>query len=304
MHYFIFEKTLDDVVYSCDKICLMGKIEFSCIDSFPSELSNLLLGSYASASQEGSYYPFEIRTLKDYSFYERLSVSQYRNNFNIVLSDDSSFYFAYRHNSSNGDKVAWKIELNPNKCLPCDFVERFINFVVSRSKPSSVHFSQMDIAIDFPIERVNFYLNKDRRISTVVNDGYDNTTEYLSKHNEHGFVKLYNKQIESKLEHPLTRLEITLKKFTYNDFVSVFPVLHVYFNSQINFNNILEPLSQNDEVFVSLLRLHPEYYKKLSYRKQKRFEPYLNVQSPMYEPDIYAYQNLIDKVCDYFYVSK
>lgn len=306
MHYFVSETASDGSVYSCDKICIVGKISYHFLDVFSSDLSLFFIKYNCDSSINETSLPFGYKGLKKETYYERFGIKYYRNNFEILLTDDTSFYFAYKHNSQIGkdNEVSWKIELNPNKCLPCDFVDEFIRFIISRSKPVTVRITQLDVAIDFRTERNNVYLEKDRRVYTRIDSGSDNITEYLSKHNEHGFVKLYNKTSESNLDYTLTRLEITLKEFTCKGFQDVFPVVHLYSENQITFEDELPELSQNDEVFISLLRLHPEYFKKLTFRKQQKYRSYINFSAPLLEPDVVAFVNLIDKVRDIFYVSK
>lgn len=300
LNYFLHERTHEGYVYSCDKICIKGDLNYFDLKSFGRSLSNFLLSSYMADIRDSLNLPWQKRGLMEYKNFERFGIGEYRYNLNISLTDKSSFYFGFFHNSNGLNKCSWKIELNPNKCLPCDFVMDFIHFVYSNSKPSSIVISQMDIAFDFPLARNCFYLEKDRRISTIINDGFNNTTEYLSKHNSHGFCKLYNKQIESNLKNVLTRFELTLKKFNYKSVLEVFPRLHIYDNSQIQIGESPAELSVNDTVFVELLRLHPEYKKKLTNRKQQKFAPYLDYEAPLFEIDRMCYENLLLKIKEVF----
>lgn len=296
MNYYLFEKSPEGYIYSCDKLSLIGKLHYLENDTFASEISDFLLLKYSSAISDTNALPWDFNQLSDYAHYERIGKSEFRHNISIKLSNGSSFYFGFAHNSSLSNSKTWKMELNPNKCLPCEFVIDFINFVVGRSKLSSIRISQMDLAIDFPLSRNSFYLVRDKRRSTVVNDGSDNITEYLSKHNSHGFVKLYNKRIESKLDYDLTRLEITLKEFDLKSVLSVFPKVHVYDMSQITIDEVREPLTVNDTVFLELLRMHPEYLKKLTYRKQQTFNPYLNFDAPLYQLNADCYLRLYENI--------
>lgn len=300
LNYFLYERTDEGFIYSCDKICIKGDLNYFDLKSFGRSLSNFLLSSYMEDISDSLKLPWQKRGLMEYKNSERFGIGEYRFNLSISLSDKSSFYFGYMHNSNSLNKCSWKIELNPNKCLPCDFVMDFIHFVYSNSKESSIVISQMDIAFDFELPRNSFYLEKDRRISTIINDGFNNTTEYLSKHNSHGFCKLYNKQVESNLDYVLTRFEITLKKFDYKSVLEVFPRLHIYDETQIQFDDVPSELSVNDSVFVELLRLHPEYKKKLTSRKQQKFAPYLDYEAPLFEIDRMCYENLLLKIKEVF----
>lgn len=300
MNYYISRKTKEGYIYSCDKICIVGKISYEFAFNFGIELDDFLYKSYLNGVSQQSIRPWDYIEFSDYSNYLKFGFSEFRNNISLKLSNGSSFWFGSHHNSEKGSKLSWKLELNPNKCLPCDFVYSFLNFLKGRSKVSSVRISQFDMAIDFPLKRSCFYLNKDLRMSTIINDGNNNITEYLSKHNSHGFVKLYNKTAESKLDYDLTRLEITLKEFSVSNVKSVFPSLHVYDKSQISFKEQLPELSDNDSVFVDLLRLNPEYFDKLTYRKRQKFVPYMNYDAPLYKLDVECYIKLLKQIKEVF----
>lgn len=300
LNYFLHERTHEGIVYSCDKICIKGELNYSDIKSFGRSLSDFLLQHYMFDIRDTLSLPWQKKSLKDYKCFERYGIGEYRYNLNISLTDSSSFYFGYQHNSNSINNCSWKIELNPNKCLPCEFIVDFLTFVYSFSKVSSIEISQMDIAFDFELPRSCFYLEKDRRISTVINDGFNNTTEYLSKHNSHGFCKLYNKQIESNLDYQLTRFEITLKKYDYQSVCDVLPKLHIYDKKQITIDEVPSELSINDSVFVELLRLHPEYKKKLTSRKQQKFAPYLDYEAPLFIIDKSTYEKLYYKIKEFF----
>ena len=276
----------------------MGEIEYRHIESFSDDLSWFLVGEYNLLNDTK---PWLTKYLKDYKSYIKYGVGEYKNNLNITLSDDSSFYIGYKHNSNKIGVCSWKIELNPNKCLPCEFFDRLYRFFVCRSKVKSLRISQADIAIDFKLPRKNFYLEKDKRIYSIVNDGLDNITEYLSRHNSNGFCKLYNKSVESNLDYDLTRFEITLQDFSYSNVCSVFPNIHYYDYSQVKFDDALPKLSQNDEIFVELLRLHPDKLHSLTYRMRKKFEPYLIYEAPIYKLDYEAFEKLINKMVVYFF---
>lgn len=298
MHYFLFENALDNVIYSVDKVCIMGEFEYRYIENFSTELSWFLVGEYSLCKEE--LKPWLDTYLKDYKSYTKYGVGEYKNNLSFTLSNESSFYLGYKHNSNKIGACSFKVELNPNKCLPCDFVDKLLSFLICRCKFKTLRISQADIAMDFRIPRKNFYLEKDKRIYSTCNDGADNVTEYLSRHNSNGFCKLYNKSVESGLDYDLTRFEITLQDFSHSNVCSVFPKIHYCDYSQIKLDETLPKLSQNDEIFVELLRLHPEKFQYLSRRKKNTFRPYLSYNAPIYELDWSAFEKLINRMVAYF----
>lgn len=278
-------------VLSIDKLTLKGELSHSFFDTFFMEFSRFVFDSSRNAM-----------IIKDNCRIGE-AVNQYRYNYNFKLVNHSSCFFACQHNSQKKDKISWKFEFNPNKCLPDSFIDCLLSFVVARS--SVVSIAQMDLAIDFYAPRTNFYFDKDRRISTekvyeTVNDGFGNTTEYLSKHNEHGFCKLYNKSVESNLDFALTRFEITLKEYSVGAVTSAMPDLHIFDKRQLSFDDLskLEKLTQNDCVLLEMACKYPDLYQKLTYRKRQKLAPYVMAFAPVYEIDYKIFNSLYDELVE------
>ena len=95
------------------------------------------------------------------------------------------------------------VEFNPNK-VGKEGLE-----LIERLKTRGARFSiaRYDLAIDFPIERSLVRLVKDRRAYET--RAKKALTEYLGVRNAVGRVKVYDKQAESHLSEPLTRVELT-----------------------------------------------------------------------------------------------
>lgn len=99
------------------------------------------------------------------------------------------------------------IEFNPNSfCDSPEFWQEYKWLMKYFPYPEIVRF---DIAIDIPINRKSVAIVKDNRMYTCFRKSAADFTEHLGLRNTVGRVKLYNKEIESKLSYPLTRLEIT-----------------------------------------------------------------------------------------------
>ena len=101
-------------------------------------------------------------------------------------------------------------DFNPNKCAFVGSrlwdVLRLLSAYCRRS-PDCVRVSRWDLACDLPISRDSCRLVKDRRKYSCEVSGA--LTEYFGARNSPGRVKLYDKQSESGLSRPLTRLEVT-----------------------------------------------------------------------------------------------
>jgi len=99
------------------------------------------------------------------------------------------------------------IEFNPNSFANHkDFWEEYPKLMKHFRFPEITRF---DLAIDLPYKRNEVALIKDQRKYECLRISALNQTEWLGRRNKVGRVKLYNKQIESGLSFPLTRLEVT-----------------------------------------------------------------------------------------------
>lgn len=99
------------------------------------------------------------------------------------------------------------IEFNPNSFADHkEFWEEYPKLMAHFRFPEITRF---DLAIDMPYQRNEVALIKDQRKYECQRISALNQTEYLGRRNKVSRVKLYNKQMESHLTFPLTRLEVT-----------------------------------------------------------------------------------------------
>lgn len=214
------------------------------------------------------------------------------------------------------------IEFNPNKTMNengTGLVQVFLDYI--KDYGSRVELVRYDIAIDIPVERQFVTLNKDMRKYTKlwvtdVEDSYNqilqdmekkqisykievkskdlsNCTEYLGQRNKGGFVKLYNKQIESSLMSPLTRLEITMDILSYTDFIKHLPNVNVFKDVSTELDN----LNDTEKVLLKLLQQNSNcdlYLKQLGRKMQDKLKKIL-----------YANYSIVDKISkeDYFQLA-
>ena len=284
-HYF-HEVTEGNFTYSVDMIRLKFKL------TSPKTVENVmnLIRDISIYSQDTSY---------DYEYTQRTGWNKYRHNFSIKLKDGNSFYIAFCFNSNDKTKVSeGVIEFNPNKCfghqtsimkqIAIDRQETIvlyegelltyflINLISHNAK--YVRVKRFDIAIDVPYCRSQVHLLKDNRIYKMVSPSQDlnQQTEYLGRHQNSGFVKVYNKTVESNLDRDMTRIEITSEYFDdYKSFMSQFPSVYVKGNGSLN--PYIE-LKGTDLVLYQLLIQNDNmdrYFKQLGRDKQKKLHPYL-----------------------------
>ena len=99
------------------------------------------------------------------------------------------------------------LDFNPNKV--CHDNEFWSDFLFIHSCCDSWDVVRCDIAVDVPAARECVFLCKDGRKYSLDAYSFANRTEYLGQRSHLGYVKVYNKTIESGLDYPLSRIEVT-----------------------------------------------------------------------------------------------
>lgn len=142
--------------------------------------------------------------------WESLKIGTFREQLSIKLQNGNSFWLGITLNAA---KVEWnrcRLEFNPNKIASNDAFVAVHRCMLDNSRSILTRISRFDLAIDIPVPRDQCFLVKDRRKYIERRHGQEYTQYLGAKSSTVGRVKLYNKAIESKLEYPLTRLELTL----------------------------------------------------------------------------------------------
>lgn len=173
------------------------------------------------------------------------------------------------------DKSKGFIEFNPNKCESSYLFQKF--FYEFKSMTVTRELVRYDLAIDIPLPRNLFRLIRDgNRLYDMKIKQYG-VTEYLGVRSNDGFVKLYDKEAESKLNEDLTRLEITLAKGT--SLSTVFPEVWVMDSqSSLRLDDGYYALSNTQRVLADLLRDcdNPNmYWQRLDGHTRKKIAPYV-----------------------------
>lgn len=248
----------NSMIYSCDMVRYNVEYRQDCMDELVHRFSD-------SRRLDVTIYPISFRSHK------------FRTLITIDVGGSTVSLGVGFNGDSRDDNLKGFIEFNPNKVFP-EWLEEFYQL---RLMCSSVSISRMDIAVDIPVNRKLVTLVKDNRIYKYEMHSIEDRTEYLGRRNAPGYVKLYNKKVESKLELDLTRLEITTEP-DINKFCGHCPTVYVdgeYEQLAFSFENDKE-LTQNDRVLCDMLgefdvEKRKEYLKMLTYRKRKKLEPYV-----------------------------
>lgn len=206
------------------------------------------------------------------TYFHSLKNFTYRHLWVINLSDEVSFSLTLDFlGVSDSHSKGW-IDFNPNKVEKFSHFKEIWGFI--RSFCFSIELVRYDLAIDLPYSRSSCRLIRQGKKLYSYLQKDDGITEYSGRRSTCGFIKLYDKTIESKLFYPLTRLEITLDKSA--DFSSYFPEVWIYDkqNSLILDNK----LSNTQKVLVQAIRQAdvPTYlYTQLDGHTRLKLRPFL-----------------------------
>lgn len=289
MTYFQEVRCKDGTILSVDKLVL--DIEF-----MPGYI-------YQTKQTFDEYFLMYLQFQKSFEYHRWSSskIGSYDMNFSIKTSGDNSFYFGLGFVSSDGlEKKRARLEFNPNKV---GFHPVFINFFNKLlgliGKPKIKRF---DLAIDYPINRKNAYLIKDRRTYKEVRNSFEDRTQYLGSHNKHGFIKLYNKSLEQKLSIALTRLEITVDndKSNFVDLKTIFPVVRYFDEIQLKFDNFENgenvKISNTDRFILLSVLQNPDMISLLGKDKRKKIEKIIDSYSKVLTIDWKDYNTLLNRM--------
>lgn len=246
LDYYLYQEE-NNLYYSIDMITL----EFSYSPDLYDFLQSLL--SRYHDNYDCEYF----QSLKVYSFRHLFKFTFYSND---IFCNKSVLIIKF---DFNHQKIG-QIEFNPNKVMLNSYFIDFFRAV--RVHLDSLSFKKCDFALDIPLQRQLVVLKKDQRKYSRIEYG-GALTEYLGQRNKNNHVKLYDKQKEADLPHPLTRLEVTYE----SDNILKFP--DVYIRKDLE---LCDDLSNKDSVFLSaLLALdNPLVYVRRikNYNTRKRFE--------------------------------
>lgn len=275
MLFYYHEIVKDDITYSIDMVRL--RLDFNALEHIQQ------FGDWLSSPVHIhiEHYPLSSKAFS------------YRYLFRIKCSNDSSFVCGLGFNGTDRSS-GWIgfLEFNPNKVV--DTPEFWEFFKILGVHCPWAELVRYDIAIDVPVARSFCSLAKDKRKYTVVQNSAEDTTEYLGTHNKSGFCKLYNKKLESDLDHDLTRFEITVNAdLSYSEVIDLFPIIDVM---EVQNDMIAHfSLTKTQVVLVDLLKRLPVteqryYFNRLGKDMRQKISPYVfaSVDRFLLPQDVFA----------------
>lgn len=236
----------------------------------------------------------------DYDHFQSFKFACFRDQFSFRLGDGYSFWLGASFNGAKGTADPFvALDFNPNKVMRFQHFAEIYNFVLARSK--QVDFKRFDLAIDIPVKRSDVFMYKGRRKLTVdpdeeeelfIGNSWENFTHYLGRRSSVGRVKLYNKQRESNLNYPLTRVELTCAPDS--DMDKYMPTVKYFDDLQMVFNDL--KISGSDRLILRRVLEHPDELGELSYYQRKRFDDILEHYTKTVEVNKGIYDNILMKL--------
>ncbi len=244
-------------------VTLPGDIEVSC-DSLIADFK------FDKLSMQKLLDWISSRVLWSYDYSERFGgLGKYKYAFTFDFQQESTVTLLVGLFSASGLTPKVRLDFNPNK-VSCSQLQDLLLYLRLNCKSSDL--VRWDLAIDFPYVRRDFLLVRtDQRKRGLEETSVDNFTEYLGRRNSPGRYKLYNKTVESGLEYPLTRSELTCDgSWTAQECINHLPVLYRF--EPFAEDGLKQFLTGTDLLILREMVLHPEdavFLDLLDHRKRK-----------------------------------
>jgi hypothetical protein len=223
-------------------------------------------------------------------------ISGFIENITVELDDGNSFYMGVNANWEQRSEyaVTVRLEFNPAKVANHVVFKKLHHDIVFNAK--YIDFKRYDLAVDVPVSRRDIWIKKDKRTYKCYKNSELDKTEYLGQRAKHGQVKLYNKQMEAKLNYPLSRVEITVdyEKCTFEDLLLIWPEVTYLETEQLNIE--MMELGDTDRVLLLACLEHREYLTMLGRKKAKKIECIMDRYTQRLEPDIKLYKKILSQI--------
>lgn len=180
------------------------------------------------------------------------------------------------HISSGIDMTRGFVEFNPNK-----LAEEPEFWRVLRKLPGYVQkceVARYDLAADVEVPRGMVRLAKDRRMYRL--DVSKSTTEYLGRRDVAGFVKVYDKQAESGLADPMTRVELTCDgRWTVEQVAERWPLVYAIWGDTDGMRDVTQALCMLLAEKVAAGESIEDYMALVNYRTRKKIRQALGTRT-------------------------
>lgn len=215
--------TENGYVYSVDRCRIDFVLSYADVQSFYNSLNK---------SMHVKTYPENHGMFK----YRYLCTFEYETDSVMTIG----FWFNGASSNVRTDCYRGFLDFNPNKVA--NYTLFWQDYAFLRDCCKTFEIVRIDLAVDMPIKRECVLLEKDKRKYRLDMNSKIDKTEYLGSRSTVGFVKLYNKTIESNLDYDLTRLEITINPTVESYFKYLPGIFDISRNNQLD----MSILSLND----------------------------------------------------------
>lgn len=223
---------------------------------------------------------------------------RYRNLVTLRYDTESSMSVGFSLNDNKPEsKYRGFLDFNPNKVARHDLFWNDYRYLKSCCPDFAV--SRIDIACDIPVKREYLILEKDKRKYAKHMNSLQDCTEYLGLRSNVGFVKLYNKSIESELDILLSRLEVTCKDNSTSYF-SLFPAVYdISFEKQLGLE--IESLNDTEKAILKseyLLLINGlddglSIFKSYGRKIREKLKPFLFPKESVIDPSRIAVEKVL-----------
>lgn len=259
-------------------------------DNLVLSIDNVVIDYYISKPENRDKFAdlMEVIALRyacDLKHWQNFKIGTFRENFTINFKDGESFWIGMGHNQAKTNWGRVRLDFNPNKVALHNAFRKILDFLNTYSREMHTRIPRFDLAIDLPVLRENVFLVKDRRVYEERRHGLE-YTQYLGKMSHVGRVKLYNKQIESKLSQPLTRLELTLDPYEKYEDINM-PTVYFIKDLQMTFDDL--KLNDTERFVLNSLLQGVGSLSDLGRKERKKMERVLEnyVEAIKIEPQDY-----------------
>ena len=283
LRYFMPVRSKTGDNYSIDKLLLDFKLQYRCGGGWAADFLAFLADDR-------------------WVFFDHWTTSRigtFREQFSIDCGDGCSFWVGVGLNDGTGRVTnRIRLEFNPNKVAEnYVFIRVFNRLRTSAVGPPGI--VRFDLAVDFPVLRSDCWLLKDRRTYEEFRRSEEDRTQYLGERNKPGRCKLYNKALESHLDHPLSRLEITIggESLEYEQVLAIWPQVMIWDDLQMVFNG--EKISDTDRVLLKCLIMCPDLVDELGRTKKEKIRRILGGYTRFLGLDKTTYEQIISQLYIY-----
>lgn len=222
---------------------------------------------------------------------------------NYVWYDGFTFFLGKWSNYDRSDKTWYNIDMmrlkvNPNKHMGSALMDDVLFFLGEWCRDGVL--IRYDYAVDVPVPLSDVLVINSRKLK-----GLYKGTRYFGRRHNHGYLKIYDKAAEQKMDGDLTRIEYTMVPDqipSWDNIVIRAPVLSTD-------ASVIELPSQSKLYLDMLIELRElgadvdQYIERMNYRTWKRIEPYYQ-SGVRLEFDSEINNCLLENVCSVFIVTR